>query len=69
MHGGGGGGDIVLVQDINALRGRWKMAVGKKAIISSDGKVRRVEIMYNNNGKVTVERPVQKLIILVPVDG
>ena len=61
-------GDIVLVQDINAIRGQWKMAIVKRVIPSIDGKVRRVEVLYNNNGKVTVERPIQKLIVLVPTE-
>ena len=61
-------GDMVLVQDMNVLLGQWKIAIVKKAITSSDGKVRKVEVLYNNNGRVIVERPVQKLIILVPVE-
>ena len=39
-------GDVVLLQDTNALRGQWKKAVVEEATISSDGKVRHVRIRY-----------------------
>ena len=58
--------DVVLIQDANTLRGQWKLAIVTKTVASTDGRVRRVEVTYSNNGKVTVERPVQKLIVLVP---
>ena len=61
-------GDVVLVEDVHALRGKWKMAIVRKIIHSLDGKVRRVVVTYSSNGKSTVERAVQKLIVLVPVD-
>ena len=61
-------GDVVLVQDANPVRGRWKMALVESPIISEDGKVRRVEISYKSleGTRITVERPVQRLIVLVP---
>ena len=61
-------GDVVLVQDLNSVRGQWKMALVEEAIISMDGKVRRVLVSYKSpeNTRITVERPVQKLIVLVP---
>jgi len=61
-------GDVVLVQDANPVRGKWKMAIVKNAIVSKDGMVRRVEISYNTDegSRITVERPVQKLIVIVP---
>ena len=61
-------GDVVLVQDANLVRGNWKMAVVENAIISEDGKVRRVEISYNTpeGTRATAERPVQRLIVIVP---
>ena len=63
-------GDIVLVQDLNAIRGNWKRAIVKKAIASKDNKVRRVIISYvtSNGTPSEVERPVQKLILLYPTD-
>jgi hypothetical protein len=64
-------GDVVLVQDANPVRGRWKMALVEKVIESRDGKVRRVEITYKSpeGSRLTVERPVQKLIVIVPNDN
>ena len=69
-------GDIVLLQDSNAIRGHWKMAKVSKTFSGIDGKVRKVEVQYkiNNDNKnsisksfVTVERPVQRLVLLLPV--
>ena len=64
-------GDVVLVQDANPVRGRWKMALVEKAISSKDGRVRRAEISYNapEGSRLTVERPIQKLIVIVPNDN
>ena len=61
-------GDVVLVQDANALRGVWKMAKITRTIVSADNRVRRVFITYvsGNGAKQEVERAVQKLILLVP---
>ena len=61
-------GDVVLVQDANALRGVWKMAKVTRTIVSADNRVRRVFITYvsGNGTKQEVERAVQKLILLVP---
>ncbi|KAL9953949.1 hypothetical protein ACROYT_G041431 [Oculina patagonica] len=73
-------GDIVLIQDSNQIRGNWKLGRVTKAHESKDGKVRKVEVQYKNpkpnepvrtyagRGFVTVERPVQLLVIVVPVD-
>ena len=63
-------GDVVFLQDINAVRGKWKKALIKSAVPSQDGKVRRVVVAYRSeSGTYTeVERAVQKLILLVPVD-
>ena len=62
-------GDVVLMQDANAVRGEWRKAVVVKPIISKDDKVRRVMIEYGSGGhKVKVERAVQRLILLAPVD-
>ena len=63
-------GDVVLVQDINAIRGKWKRAVVQEPKISKDGKVRRVVISYRTASGmyVEVERAVQCLVLLVPVN-
>ena len=62
-------GDIVLVQDSNALRGEWKMARVTEALLGLDGKVRRVKLFYRTRGTGSsqeIERAVQNLILLVP---
>ena len=62
-------GDIVLVQDSNAIRGDWKRAIVVETQISQDNKVRRVTIEYSSGStKIRVQRPVQRLIVLVPAD-
>ena len=73
-------GDVVIVQDPNQLRGTWKLATVSKVFPSEDGKVRRVEIRYKNEKigeanneylgtKYTrIERPVQRLVVIVPAD-
>jgi hypothetical protein len=62
--------DVVLLQDTNALRGKWKKALVVDATPSDDGKVRHVKVRYTTNEKLssTVDRPVQRLILLVPAD-
>lgn len=71
-------GDIVLIQDSNQIRGNWKLGRVIAANPGKDGKIRKVTIQYKNpapNEKVgiykgrgysTIERPVQRLIVLVP---
>ena len=63
-------GDIVLLQDSNVLRGKWKKAIITEANPSEDGKVRHVRLRYRtkDNTNITLDRPVQRLILLVPVD-
>ena len=70
-------GDVVIVQDSNILRGEWKLALVRSVVPSDDGKVRRVHVSYkNDNGGrdyhgtnyVTIERPIQKLVVVVPVE-
>ena len=64
-------GDIVLVQDSNAVRGSWKMARVSQTFIDNDSKVRRVTVEYKNldpdekseyKGK-RYERPVQQIMM------
>ena len=65
-------GDIVLVQDSNHVRGKWQIARVSKVLPGDDGLVRRVELEYKNpDGRkfTTIERPVQRLIVLVPVES
>ena len=64
-------GDIVLMQDENAFRGKWKKALVVEVQPSADGHVRHVTLQYRtaNNIQIRVDRPVQRLILLIPVDG
>ena len=65
-------GDIVLIQDSNQVRGKWKFGRFARADASlRDGFVRNIEIEYKNPGAsnyTTITRPVQRIIVLVPVD-
>ena len=64
--------DVVLVQDSNIVRGEWRMEIVTEPIRSEDGKIRKALLSYKdnrtNNTKVTISRPIQKLIVLVPAD-
>jgi hypothetical protein len=64
-------GDIVLVQDLNPVRGQWKMGLVEEAIVSEDKRVRRVLLSYTSHegSRIKVERPVQKLIVILPKDN
>ena len=60
-------GDVVLIQDSNAVRGEWKMGIVTQILESRDGRVRNVEVKYRNgNTETKVRRPVQRLIVIVP---
>ena len=70
----------MIVQDPNQLRGKWKLATVSQVFPSGDGKVRRVEIQYKNEkvGEAAnqysgtrytrIERPVQRLVVIIPID-
>ena len=72
-------GDVVLIQDGNAVRGEWKLGILTKTFPSDDGKVRRIEVSYKNfrpglkldtyneTNYTSVEKAVQRLIVLVAV--
>ena len=63
-------GDVVMVEDINAVRGEWKVALVVKARESTDGKIRRVTVSYRTvaGSRQEIERAVQRIIVLVPVE-
>jgi hypothetical protein len=65
-------GDIVLIQESGIIKGKWKMGKVTRAIPSlRDGFVRNVDIHYKNpNAKsfTTITRPVQRLVVIVPID-
>ena len=74
-------GDVVLIQDPNQVRGNWRLGIISQVDPGSDGRVRKVEVKYKNprpgelvdkyqgRGYVTVQRAVNRLIVLVPADG
>ena len=71
-------GDIVLVLDDNLPRCQWKVAKVTETYPSVDGLVRKVKVQLGDPGlsefgKRTkafsyLERPVQKLVLLLEVD-
>ena len=66
----------MLIQDSNALRGEWKLGRVVKVMPSEDGLVRKCQVQYKNklpsgemsNRFVHVERSVQRLVIVLPVE-
>ena len=71
-------GDIIVVQDWNQVRGNWRLAKVSRVFPGKDGLVRRAELQYksqeanelypNRKSYTTIEHPVQRLIVIVPVD-
>ena len=64
-------GDIVLVQDSNAVRGSWKMARVSQTFIDNDSKVRRFTVEYKNldpNEKSEYKGKRYKRVVLLPAD-
>ena len=71
-------GDVVMIQDTNILRGRFKMGIVVETFLSHDGKIRKVKVGYNNTegalerdskNYTYIERAVDKLIVIVPVES
>ena len=69
----------MVLQNPKMNRSCWKLARVSNIFPSQDGKVRRVELEYKNEknedgkkysrfGYTKVERSVQKIIVLVPVN-
>ena len=73
-------GDIVMIQDSNLVRGKWRLGRVSKIKPGDDGKVRNVEVQYKDLkigepvGKctgqdyVTIERAIHWLVVILPVD-
>ena len=73
-------GDIVIVQDSKQIRGNWRLARVSDVFPSEDGRVRKVELQYKNEkpGEAVskyagspytkIERPVQRIVVIVLVD-
>ena len=69
--------DVVMIQDSNMLRGKFRMGIVTGVSPSQDGKIRRVNVSYKNNVEgctytgtkfTTVERPVHKLVVIIPAE-
>ena len=73
-------GSIVLIQDSEKVRGKWKLGKVSKCKFSDCNKVRLVEVQYKvpkpnesmhkykERPYTTVERAVQRLVVLVPAN-
>ena len=64
-------GDIVLISDNMLKRGDWRMGKVTRVVPGIDHKVRCVTVRYKNNDSnqyTEIERPVQRLIVILPVD-
>lgn len=71
--------DIVIVKDVNTPRNAWQLARVSAVYPSDDGQVRKVQVALadsclDSKGRRTgpmryLERPIQKLVLLVPTDN
>ena len=69
--------DIVLIKDCNSIRGKWRLARVTEANPADDGRVRNVKVQYKicspgisykGQGFTIVERSVQNLVLILPVE-
>ena len=63
-------GDVVLLEDQNAIRGIWKLGIVKNVFPGRDSLVRdvEVEVVSKDGSKTLFSQPIQKLVIIVPKD-
>ena len=73
-------GDVVLIQDSNAVRSEWKLEIVSETFPGKDDRVRRVNVVYKNlptqeklhhykgTKYTTIKRAVQRLIVLIPAN-
>ena len=70
-------GDVVLVQDSNAIRGQWRMAQVTDAKPGKDSKVRDVELRYkiqtpgtayHGQDDIKIRRSVHRIVVILPVE-
>ena len=70
-------GDIVLVQDPNPVRGKWKLAQVANVEQGRDGMVREVKLRYkickpgekyHGARYKTMNRSVHRLVVLLPIE-
>ena len=69
-------GDIVLVQDPNPVRGKWKLAQVANVEQGRDGMVKEVKLRYklckpgekyHGDRYKTMNRSLQRLVVLLPI--
>ena len=67
--------DLVMIADKNALKAKYKLAIVSDVTPSSDGKVRKAELLYHTAGSsnrkgqaVTVTRSVQRLALILGIE-
>ena len=59
-------GDLVLVKDIQTPRNQWPLAKIEEVLTGDDSHVRRVKLLMCQNGQKSVlERPIQKIVLIV----
>lgn len=70
-------GDVVLVKDSNAVRGKWKFAQMMTAVPGSDNKVHNVTLRYkatkpgveyNGQQDTGIDRSVHNIVVIVRVE-
>ena len=59
-------GDIVMFQDDDLPRNQWPLARVTEVLPSKDGRIRKVQILLVQDGKLKLlERPIHKLVLLL----
>ena len=65
-------GDVVIIKRENPIRSSWTLGCVTSVYPSSDGFVRNVDVKYKSEDGINkfeiIRRPVQRLILLAPVD-
>ncbi|KAJ8023689.1 hypothetical protein HOLleu_36196 [Holothuria leucospilota] len=62
--------DVVLVQDSNIIRGKWRMGIVTEVYPDEAGKICnvKVKVCKDSGGQSSVKRAVQRLVVLIPVE-
>ena len=64
-------GDIVMVKDVNAIRGNWQIGQVEKIYCGYDQIRRKIDIRYKipiNKRCSIMRRAVQSIVILLPIE-